>query len=60
MTEEFKMCPLMIGKEEHKAYTYGQGDYTVPIMYPCVGEKCVSYKNGTCMYWENSCKVAKE
>lgn len=58
---EFKMCPLMIGKEEHKAITYGQGDYTVPIMYSCIGKKCMAYeKNGMCGYWLKATKVEVE
>lgn len=58
---EFKMCPLMIGKEEHKAIAYGQGDYTVPIIYPCIGEKCMAYeKNGMCGYWLKTTKTESE
>lgn len=49
---DFKLCPLIVGKKEHKAYLRGQGDYTVPVMYPCIKEKCMAYDNdGMCCYW---------
>ena len=54
--EKFKFCPLLIGKQEVKAVTYGQGDYTVPVLHPCVGNKCVAYNGGNCMYWQCKCK----
>lgn len=57
----FKMCPLMIGKEERKALTYGQGDVVVPIIYPCIGEKCMAYAGrGNCDYWMRSTIIESE
>ena len=58
--DEFKMCPLMIGKEERKAIAYGQGDCIVPIIYPCIGEKCMAYYRGSCDYWMRQCKIENE
>lgn len=56
-----KMCPLMIGKEERKAYKYGQGDIVVPILYPCIGEKCMAYDgNGNCDYWMRTIRTESE
>lgn len=57
---EFKMCPLMIGKEERKAITYAQCDRVVPIMYPCIGAKCMAYDGGgMCRYWMKTVKLDK-
>ncbi len=58
---KFKMCPLMIGKEERKAITYGQGDFVVPILYPCIGEKCMAYDGkGNCDYWLRTTRIESE
>ena len=57
---EFKMCPLLIGKKEHKAIALGNDDCTVPIMYPCIGEKCMAYDGGgICRYWMKTTKLDK-
>lgn len=50
---EIKLCPLLIQKEEHKALTYGSGDFTVSYLLPCIKDKCVSYKNGYCNHFCN-------
>lgn len=51
----------MIGKEERKALTYGQGDVVVPIIYPCIGEKCMAYAGrGNCDYWMRSTIIESE
>lgn len=38
-----KFCPLLLGREERKALTYGAGDYIVPVLYACKREDCVAF-----------------
>lgn len=43
---KIKFCPLLTGKEERKALTYGQGDYVVPTLRVCMQENCVAFDSG--------------
>ena len=49
-------CPDLTGKEEVKAMFIGHGDITRPVLYPCIEEKCVAYKDGYCMKYQKYIK----
>ena len=49
-------CPDLTGKEEVKAMFIGHGDITRPVLYPCIEEKCVAYKDGYCMKYQKNVK----
>ncbi len=46
-------CPDLTGKEEVKAMLIGNGDFVRPVLHPCIKEKCVAYKDGKCMKYDN-------
>ena len=46
-------CPDLTGKEEIKAMLIGNGDFVRPVLHPCIKEKCVAYKDGKCMKYNN-------
>ena len=46
-------CPDLVGKEEVKAMLVGNGDFVRPVLHPCIKEKCVAYKDGKCMKYDN-------
>ncbi len=48
-----KFCPDLTTKEEVKAMLKGQGDYVRPVLHACIKQKCVAYKNGKCMKYDN-------
>lgn len=50
---KLKFCPLLVGKEERKAIMVGQGDIVVPILYPCIKDKCIAYKDGECHFYHS-------
>ena len=50
-------CPDLTGKEEVKAAFVGHGDFVRPVLNPCIKEKCVAYKNGKCMKYDNEVEV---
>lgn len=50
-------CPDLTGKEEVKAAFVGHGDFVRPVLYPCIKEKCVAYKDGKCMKYDNEVEV---
>ena len=31
----------------------GNGDFVRPVLHPCIKEKCVAYKDGKCMKYDN-------
>ncbi len=41
--KKIKFCPMLTGKEERKALTYGAGDYTVPVLRICRREDCAAF-----------------
>ena len=55
---ELLFCPLLIGQQEHKALMVGQGDCVVPVLNPCIKEKCIAYNDryleGYCEYFKRS------
>lgn len=46
-------CPDLTGKEEVKAMFIGNGDFVRPVLNPCIKEKCVAYKDGKCLKYNN-------
>lgn len=46
-------CPDLTGKEEVKAMFIGNGDFVRPVLHPCIKEKCIAYKDGKCMKYDN-------
>ncbi|WP_390414856.1 hypothetical protein [Mediterraneibacter gnavus] len=46
-------CPDLTGKEEVKAMLIGNGDFVRPVLNPCIKERCVAYKDGKCMKYDN-------
>lgn len=57
---DLKFCPLLVGKEEHKAIAIGQGDIVVPILYPCIEDSCIAYKDGECQIYNNPVTLDKD
>lgn len=48
-----KFCPDLTTYEEVKAVLIGRGDFTRPVLHACIKEKCVAYKNGRCLKYNN-------
>lgn len=57
--EMILFCPDLVGKEEVKAMMVGHGDFVRPVLNPCIKKKCVAYKDGKCMKYDNEVE-AKE
>lgn len=55
-----KFCPDLTGKEEVKATLRGHGDFIRPILNVCIKERCVAYKNGMCMKYDNATELLEE
>lgn len=53
-------CPDLTGKEEVKAMLIGNGDFVRPVLHPCIKEKCVAYKDGKCMKYDNEVERENE
>lgn len=53
-------CPDLTGKEEVKAMLIGNGDFVRPVLNPCIKEKCVAYKDGKCMKYNNEVERESE
>lgn len=53
-------CPDLTGKEEVKAMLIGNGDFVRPVLNPCIKEKCVAYKDGKCMKYNNEVERENE
>jgi hypothetical protein len=49
----------LVGKEEVKAMMVGHGDFVRPVLNSCIKKKCVAYKDGKCMKYDNEVE-AKE
>lgn len=50
----YKVCPLLVGRQEYKANVIGQGDCVMPVINPCLRTKCVAYKDGECARFDNT------
>lgn len=51
-----KYCPDLTTKEEVKAMMIGDGDFTRAVLHICIEEKCVAYKDGYCLKYDNIVK----
>ena len=49
-----KFCPDLTSKEEVVPMMVGQGTFTKPILHECLQNKCVAYKFGKCLKYDNS------
>lgn len=48
-----KFCPELTSKEEVVPIVYGQGNFTRPVLHKCLQNKCVAYKFGKCLKYDN-------
>lgn len=58
--KNLKFCPDLTTKEQMKSMLVGYGDFTRPILHPCLLEKCVAYKSGRCMKYDNEVESENE
>lgn len=54
-----RYCPDLTTQEEVKSICAWNGDFTRAVLNPCIKEKCVAYKDGKCMKYDNDVE-AKE
>lgn len=55
-----RFCPDLTSKEKVKAMLRGHGDFIRPILNTCIKERCVAYKNGMCMKYDNTVELLEE
>lgn len=48
-----KFCPDLTSKEEVVPMMVGQGTFTRPVLHECLQNKCVAYKFGKCLKYDN-------
>lgn len=48
-----KFCPDLTSKEEVVPITIGTGKFTRPVLHKCLQNKCVAYKFGECLKYDN-------
>ena len=48
MSEELRLCPKLLVREERKAIAIGTGDIIVSYFQPCLKEKCMAYSSKHC------------
>ena len=48
-----KYCPDLTSKEEVVPITVGRGTFTRPVFHECLKNKCVAYKFGKCLKYDN-------
>lgn len=48
-----KFCPDLISKEEVLPIMVGTGTFTRPVLHKCLQNKCVAYKFGKCLKYDN-------
>lgn len=49
-----KFCPDLTGYEEREGLMVGSGKFRVPTLNTCIKDKCVAYKEGNCMKYDNN------
>lgn len=54
-----RYCPDLTTQEEVKSICAWNGDFTRAVLNPCIKEKCVAYKDGKCMKYDNEVEVAE-
>lgn len=48
-----KFCPDLTSKEEVVPMVVGQGTFTRPLLHTCLQHKCVAYRLGKCLKYDN-------
>ena len=48
-----KFCPDLTSKEEVVPMTIDRGTFTRPVLHECLQNKCVAYKFGECLKYNN-------
>lgn len=51
-----KFCPDLTSKEEVVPMMIGTGTFTRPVLHECLQNKCVAYKFGKCLKYDNFTK----
>ncbi len=59
MDKKFKFCPDLISKEEIVPITVGRGTFTRPVLHECLKNKCVAYKFGKCLKYDNDIRYSE-
>lgn len=49
-----KYCPDLTTVLWEKAILRGRGDYQRVVLNECIKEKCVAYKDGICLKYQNT------
>ena len=49
-----KYCPELTTIQWQKAMLRGNGDYQTVVLNECIREKCIAYKDGFCVKYQNS------
>lgn len=55
-----KFCPDLTSKEEVVPIMIGTGTFTRPVLHKCLQNKCVAYKFGKCLKYDNYTEYVKE
>lgn len=48
-----KFCPDLNSKEEVVSMMIGKGTFTIQVLHKCLQNKCVAYKFGKCLKYDN-------
>lgn len=48
-----KFCPDLTSKEEVVPMVVGRGTFTRPVLHTCLQHKCVAYRLGKCLKYDN-------
>lgn len=48
-----KFCPDLTSTEEVVPMMVGQGTFTRPVLHTCLQQKCIAYKFGKCLKYDN-------
>lgn len=51
--KKIKFCPDLTSKEEVVPMVVGRGTFTRPVLHECLQNKCVAYKLGKCLKYDN-------
>lgn len=55
-----KFCPDLTSKEEVVPITIGAGTFTRSVLHKCLQNKCVAYKLGKCLKYDNCTEYCLE
>lgn len=55
-----RFCPVLVGYKEQESILIGNGKYRVPVLNPCLKEKCIAYKDGKCKHFDDYVEVQDE